>query len=70
MPILAFCEVLVQVYFSGPEATCRYAVLLKKIGREEEAKTIFSNIVRHARLSPKFYQKEQKKWIKMARQEI
>ena len=70
MPVLALCEVLMQVYFSGPEAPCRYAMLLKKIGRQEEAKTIFGKIVRDARLSPKFYQKEQKKWIRMARQEI
>jgi hypothetical protein len=57
-------------YFSGAEAPCRYAMLLKRIGEGEEAKTIFKKIVKDARLSPKFYQKEQKKWINIARKEI
>jgi hypothetical protein len=57
-------------FFSGAEALCRYAMLLKRIGREQEAKTIFEKIVKDARLSPKFYQKEQKEWINMARKEI
>jgi len=32
--------------------------------------TLFGKIVKDARLSPKFYQKEQKEWINMARKEI
>jgi len=56
--------------FSGPEAPCRYALLLKRIGRREEARAIFKKIVKDARLSPKFYQKDQKKWINMAKREI
>jgi len=57
-------------FFSGAEAPCRYAMLLKRIGRKQEAKTLFGKIVKDARLSPKFYQKEQKEWINMARKEI
>ena len=57
-------------YFSGAEAPCRYAMLLKRIGKGEAAKTIFSKIVKDARLSPKYYQEEQKKWINIARKEI
>lgn len=56
--------------FSGAEAPCRYALLLRKIGRSEEAKTIFRQIVKDARLSPKFYQREQKKWINIAKKEV
>ena len=61
MPVLALCEVLVQIYF---------AVHAVKTGREQEAKTLFGKIVKDARLSPKFYQKEQKEWINMARKEL
>ena len=57
-------------YFSGAEAPCRYAMLLKRIGRKQEAKTLFGRIVKDARLSPKFYQKEQKEWISIARKEL
>ena len=57
-------------HFSGAEASCRYALLLKKIGRREEATTIFKQILKDARLSPEFYQKQQKKWIKIAKKEI
>ncbi|CAB1057128.1 hypothetical protein D1BOALGB6SA_1867 [Olavius sp. associated proteobacterium Delta 1] len=57
-------------HFTGAEAPCRYALLLKKIGRSEDAKTIFRQIVKDSRLSPKFYQKDQKKWINVAKREV
>lgn len=56
--------------FSGAEAPCRYALLLKKIGRSEEAKTIFRKIAKDARLSPKYYQRDQKQWITIAKREV
>jgi hypothetical protein len=36
----------------GEEARCRYALLLKHMGRVDEANALFDQIVRHARLSP------------------
>ena len=56
--------------FSGPEASCRYALFLKKVGKKEESKTIFKRILKDARLSPKFYQKAQRQWIDIAKSEI
>ena len=56
--------------FSGSEAQCRFALLLKKIEKSEEANTIFRQIVKDARLSPKFYQRKQKTWINIAKKEI
>lgn len=56
--------------FSGEEARCRYALLLKKLGRKEEADRYFNEILKNARLSPKYYKKTQKKWIKIARSEL
>lgn len=55
--------------FSGEEARCRYALLLKKTGKVNEADELFSMILKNARLSPKFYVKAQKKWIDIAKKE-
>ncbi len=58
-----------EKFFSGEEARCRYALLLKKEGRTEEADKLFKMILTNARLSPKFYVKAQKQWINIARAE-
>ncbi len=55
--------------FSGEEARCRYALLLKKTGKAEEAGKLFDTILKNARLSPKFYVRAQKKWIDIAKKE-
>ena len=55
--------------FSGEEARCRYALFLKKYGKTDEAKKIFREILKNARLSPKYYRRRQKKWISIARME-
>lgn len=55
--------------FSGEEARCRYALLLKKEGKIKEADELFSLILKNSRLSPRFYVKAQKKWINIARSE-
>lgn len=55
--------------FPGEEARCRYALLLKKSGRVEEADELFGMILKSARLSPKFYVKAQKQWIDIAKRE-
>ncbi len=60
---------LVKV-FSGEEARCRYALLLKKQGQTDMAKSYFNEIITNVRLSPKFYQKVQKKWLGMARKHV
>ncbi|HEX8242352.1 MAG TPA: hypothetical protein VF541_02605, partial [Longimicrobium sp.] len=54
----------------GEEARCRYALVLKQLGRTAEAHAIFDEIVRHARLSPGHYRKAQKPWIEIARKEL
>jgi hypothetical protein len=54
----------------GEEARCRYALVLKQLGRTAEAHAIFDEIVRHARLSPGHYRKTQKPWIEIARKEL
>jgi len=55
--------------FSGEEALCRHALLLKDEGRVEEANELFDTVLKNARLSPKFYVKAQKQWINTAKKE-
>jgi len=55
--------------FSGEEARCRYALLLKQLGQTEAANQLFAEILKNARLSPKYYKRTQKTWIEMARKE-
>lgn len=54
----------------GEEARCRYALLLKHVGRTEEANALFDQIVRHARLSPSHYRRSQRLWIEIAKKEM
>ncbi len=56
--------------FTGEEARCRYALLLKKEGRNEEARELFEKIIRNVKLSPGFHQKNQKQWVNIAKKEI
>ena len=55
---------------AGEEARLRYALLLRKLGRDTEAKAVFEEILRHARMSPGFYRREQKAWIAQAKKEL
>ena len=57
-------------YYPGPEAKCRYALMLKEVGRVLEAKEIFQEIVTMAKHSPRHYKKLHKSWITIATQEI
>lgn len=56
--------------FSGEEARCRYALLLKKNGEAEKAREIFEEIVKNVRLGPRHYQKAQKQWVNIAVKEL
>ena len=56
--------------FAGEEARCRYGLLLKKCGRNREAREQFCQVLENARLSQHFYGKAQKKWIAMAKSEL
>ncbi len=66
---LAEYEQLVPKYF-GQEVRCRYALLLVKLGEKEKAKQLFTEIINHVRLSPKFYQRAQSPWVKIAKDNL
>jgi len=55
---------------AGEEGRTRYALLLKKVGRDDEAYALFDQIVRHARLSSSHYRREEKEWIEIAKREM
>lgn len=54
---------------AGEEARVRYALLLRRIGRGDEAVALFEETLRHARLSPSHYRRTQKHWIGVAKSE-
>ncbi len=62
-------QAILQRPVIGEEARCRYALVLKQLGRTAEANALFDEILRHARLSPAHYRKAQKQWIEIAKQE-
>jgi hypothetical protein len=53
-------------YATGEEARCRMALLLKRMGRVEQAKTVFAEVLRRARHAPKHYRRLQREWIDLA----
>jgi len=62
-------EALVQG-FPGEEARVRYAQLLKRANRRDEAATVLREIAKRSSLAPKYYQREQRAWIDLARREL
>ena len=55
---------------TGEEARCRQALLLKRVGRADEANTLFEQIVLHARVSPSHFKRSEKEWIDTATREL
>lgn len=56
-------------YYPGAEARVRQAVLLKKLGRMGEARTLFDAVLNDARLAPKHFQRGQREWLDLATRE-
>jgi len=55
---------------TGEETHCRYAMLLEKAGRTDEAREVYIEIVKRAKRSPAYYRRAQRQWITTARQAI
>ncbi len=53
-------------YYTGAEAKCRYALVLKKLGKTEQAQILFKEISDYGKDAPSFYRKAQKTWIDIA----
>jgi len=60
----------IDVYFTGPEATFRYAMLLKSKGEHSKVKELLEKIIHSAKISGKHHNSLYKEWIKKAKSEI
>jgi hypothetical protein len=56
--------------YPGAEARLRYAVLLKRRGKLEEARRVLQELLDGAKLSPTHYRKAQAQWLDRARREL
>lgn len=55
--------------YPGAEARVRYALLLKRLGKFEDAHRIFKDLMDSAKLAPPHYRKAQAQWLDYARRE-
>jgi hypothetical protein len=56
--------------YPGAEARLRYALLLKRRGKLEEARRLLKDLVDGAKLGPAHYRKAQAEWLERARREL
>ncbi|VAX00754.1 putative membrane protein [hydrothermal vent metagenome] len=56
-------------YYSGLEASYRYAVLLKSNGQRDKANAVFEKILNKSKISGKHYNTIQKEWISNTKKE-
>lgn len=62
-------EAVVQGY-PGEEARARFGLLLKRQGEHARARTVFQDILDRSDAAPRYYQREQRDWIEVARREL
>jgi hypothetical protein len=53
-------------YFPGAEARVRYGMLLGRLGRQADARVVFTDLLTHMRRAPKYVRKVQAEWIGLA----
>jgi hypothetical protein len=56
--------------YPGAEARLRYALLLKRRGKTDEARRLLTDILDAAKLGPAHYRRAQAQWLDMARREL
>jgi len=57
-------------YYPGEEASCRYALLLKKMGCEQEASEVFNKIILRSRIGGRRNTRRERRWVKTAQENI
>ncbi len=65
---LAAYERLLRYYPNNPEGSYRYAMLLHRLGRSEEAKQVLQEMVRAIENGPSFQRQRQRAWLRRAKQ--
>jgi hypothetical protein len=56
--------------YPGAEARLRYALLLKRRGKVDDARRIFKDLLDNAKFGPAHYRKAQAEWLDQARREL
>ena len=56
--------------YPGAEARLRYALLLKRRGKIEEARRMLKDLLDGAKLGPAHYRRAQAQWLDRARREL
>jgi hypothetical protein len=54
----------------GEEVRCRYAMLLQRLGRPDDANTLFSDILTRSKRAPSHYRRRERYWIDIASREV
>jgi hypothetical protein len=57
-------------YYPGEEPRCRLALLLQKLGRVAEARTLFEQVVRSVERASKLYWRAEREWYEVARRNL
>jgi hypothetical protein len=60
----------IAAYYPGSEATVRHALLLKKTGRADEARTVLEDVLKTAELAPRHVRRAQAEWLAIAKREL
>ena len=60
----------VAKYYPGEEASCRHALLLKKMGRIQEANEEFNKIILRSRMRGRRNTSKERHWIRTAQENI
>jgi hypothetical protein len=56
--------------YPGAEARYRYGMLLKQMGKSDESRRIFNELIQSAQLAPRHYRKAQAEWLDRAAREM
>lgn len=56
--------------YPGEEARLRYGLLLKQAGRTDEARQVFEDMLKRARVAPKYYWRKEKEFLDAAQKEL
>jgi hypothetical protein len=56
----------VSRYYPGPEALCRYALLLQKVGERAQAAAIFADVKKNLDRSPRHVRRINREWYDLA----
>jgi hypothetical protein len=49
-------------YFAGEEARTRYALLLDRMGRRDEARALYAQVAKNLSGAPSRYRQQQREW--------